>query len=109
MIAKSEPEAGTISRRPEYTAAKAENRSHGGNEKVAATHQWTRLIYFGFAAGWGFLCGAVGLAGVLSAHGHSVAVEEPLVLLLLLPALAVAFLGGAMAASAYREARRRKK
>jgi hypothetical protein len=107
MLSQSERETSTIPRSAEYSAPESRKRSQKGNEKVAASHRRMRFFYFGLTAGWGFLCGALGLAAVLSIHGHSIAVEDPLVLLLLIPALAVAVLGGALASAAYRDARRR--
>ncbi len=77
------------------------------NGNVAASHRKMRLVYFGIAASWGFLCGVVGLAAALATRGHAIWVEDPLFLLLLLPPFAVAIGGAALASAAYREARRR--
>ncbi len=77
------------------------------NDKVGVSHRRTRLLYFGAASAWGFLCGVVGLAWILSSRGRVVGLDDPVALLLLVPALAVAVIGAALASAAYREARRR--
>ncbi len=95
------------SRGGEYTVPERRDKPVGRNGEVAGSHRRTRLFYFGLASTWGFLCGVVGLAVVLSARGHAVGIDRLAILLLLVPALAVALVGGAMASAAYREARRR--
>jgi hypothetical protein len=107
MITQTEPEAESIPENAESDVRVRHRRHRERNEKVASSHRWMRVIYFALASAWGFLCGSLGLAAVLSVDGRVIAVENPVLLLLLIPVLAVALLGSLVAASAYREARRR--
>ncbi len=95
------------SRGGEYTVPETRDKPAGRNGSVAPSHRRMRLFYFGVASTWGFLCGVVGLAVVLSERGNAVGIDKLAVLLLLVPALAVALVGGVLASAAYRESRRR--
>jgi hypothetical protein len=107
MLAETETEARFNSQPPEYSAPLEQNRSAPRHGRAAVSHRWLRLLYFCIASVWGFLCGAIGLAIVLPGRGYPSGFQGPLVLLLLIPAIVVAILGGAVSAAAYREARRR--
>jgi len=66
-----------------------------------------RLFYFGLAAVWGFLAGSGGILGALSVMERPVE-PQPLLLVVLMVALILALVGGAVAAAAYREISRRR-
>jgi hypothetical protein len=107
MPAETESENTFNSQAYEYTAPVHRNRSETRSGRFALSHRWLRVLYFCFASVWGFLCGAIGLAIILPTRGRPSAFGGSLVLLMLIPALAVAIVGGAVSAAAYREARRK--
>jgi len=64
-----------------------------------------RLVFFGLASMWGFVAGVGGLMGAMGAAGqpiqpHSGAIAG------LIPALALAIVGGVIMAAAYKESKR---
>ncbi len=102
----TESDANPFPRDREYTFPGGRHKSMENNDKPSASRRRTRLLYFGTASAWGFVCGVVGLAAVLASRGQVIGFNNT-TFLLLLPGLAVAVLGGAVASVAYRDARRR--
>ncbi len=102
----SESNANSFPRDSEYTFPGRRHKSMDHNDKPSASRRRARLLYFGTAAAWGFVCGVVGLAAVLASRGQVIGFNNS-TFMLLLPGLAVAVLGGAVASVAYRDARRR--
>ena len=109
MIAETKNEAGSIPQGGEYSVPEARHQSIERNEKVAVSHRRIRLLYFGVASAWGFLCGVVGFAAALTVRGRIGGLDDPTFFLLLLPPLAIAVVGAGVASAAYREARRRSR
>ena len=104
---ETEPEEDSIPQTAEYSAPEPRRRSRESHRRVAPSHRRLRRLYFAIAAIWGFLSGAVGVGAALAVRGRPVGIEDPLVLLALLPAIALAVAGGVVIAAAYRAARRR--
>lgn len=92
--------------RPEYSEAVAGR--HGKNSARTANRR-LRMAYFGLTAIWGYIVGAVTILIALEAEGAIASRPGAGALVYLLPALAVAVLGGAVVAGAYQEARRRSR
>jgi len=81
----------------EYTAA------HSSRHRGATTAR--RLVFFSFAAIWGFAAGVTGLLAALSAAGQPVHPGRGAVARLI-PAFVVAVAGAFVMAAAYKESRR---
>jgi hypothetical protein len=75
--------------------------------RVRSSYRSLRLFYFYLAALWGFVIGVAGLAVALALAGSPVGLHPGLILTLV-PFAGFAVAGGAVAAIAYREARRRR-
>ena len=88
--------------RPEYSEAVSARhgsaRSKGGR---------LRVTYFSVAALWGFLVGIVALLVALQAEGFAAIPGGLTTVEYLVPAAAVAVVGGVVVARAYRDAKRR--
>jgi hypothetical protein len=74
--------------------------------RTAAPTRRIRLFYFGLASLWGFVTGVGSLASVHALSGAPVVLTLES-LGLVLPGALLALVGGAVAAAAYREVRRR--
>ena len=88
--------------RPEYSEAVSHRHasSRGKSGRL-------RLTYFGVASLWGFLVGVVALLVALQAEGAGNIPSAPMTAGYLIPAAAIAMIGGAVVARAYRDAKRR--
>jgi hypothetical protein len=64
-----------------------------------------RLIFFGMASMWGFVVGVGGLMAAMSVSGQPIQPRAG-TLTGLIPALALAILGGFLMAAAYKESKR---
>jgi hypothetical protein len=84
----------------EYTGSAVRVRSGKSRRRADGGGRSLRLLYFGGAALWGF---TVGVAGM----GAAAQTGMPGLPVLLIGGAGVALAGGAVAASAYREARKR--
>ncbi len=90
---------------PEYTRKGRARRRE--TEGESSRGKRLRLVYFGVAALWGFVVGTASVALALQVVGAPVSLY-PAVTVVLLPGAGLAMAGGTVAASAYREARRRR-
>ena len=92
----------------EYTLGSAAGHGHEAASGHRLSSRRVRQIYFGLASAWGFVIGATGVLACLAFSGNS-ARPEGRALLGMIPAVAVAVLGGGVIAGAYQEARRRRR
>jgi hypothetical protein len=108
MRESSDPawESETVSESVE-SALRGSRRRRSGPPSEGLSRRRLRTIYFSLASMWGFLAGTVAVLGGLTLSEQDVSLDTWLSLLLLVAA-GLAVVGGAVLASAYRDASRRR-
>jgi hypothetical protein len=102
-----EPESDSVTENVSRRRSSSRHRRTRQTPDRVSRHR-LRLVYFTLASMWGFVAGTVAILGGLSFGDDRVSLDTPLSVLMLVAAV-LAVVGGAIVASAYRDASHRRR